>query len=47
MLRMRFVSQMTLPPAPPRFAQLPAGRFLVFLRQAQEKLTLRRTATYA
>jgi len=43
MLRMRFVSQMTLPPTPPRFAQLEAGRPRVFLRQAQDELTLRRT----
>ena len=37
---MRFVSQMTLPPAPPRFAQPEAGGPRVFLRQAQDKLTL-------
>jgi hypothetical protein len=40
---MRFVSQMTLPPALPRFAPPEAGRPRVFLRQAQDKLTLRRT----
>src|SRR5512136_900217 len=44
---MRFVSQITLPPAPPRFAQSEAGRPPVFLRQAQDNLTLRRTDTYA
>ena len=43
MLRMRFVSQMTLPPAPPRVVHPEAGRPRVFLRQAQDKLTLRRT----
>jgi hypothetical protein len=40
---MRFAPQITLPSAPPRFAQPEAGRPRVFLRQAQDKLTLRRT----
>jgi hypothetical protein len=40
---MRFVLQTTLHPAPLRFAQREAGRLRVFLRQAQDKLTLRRT----
>ena len=40
-LRMRFAPQTTLPPAPLRFAQPEAGRPRVFLRQAQDKLTLR------
>jgi len=40
---MRFLSQMTLHLAPLRFAQREAGRPRVFLRQAQDKLTLRRT----
>jgi hypothetical protein len=44
---MRFVSQMTLPPAPPRFAEPEAGGPRVFLRQAQDKLILRHTEMYA
>ena len=43
MAPMRFVSQITLPPASPRLAQPAAGRPRVFLRQAQDKLTSRRT----
>jgi hypothetical protein len=44
---MRFVSQITLPPASPRLGSRPSGRPRVFLRQAQDKLTLRRTDKYA